>query len=182
MGREFASAAARIDVFEKTMNELFPGAKVTAMDIENLKEPERPLVTRAEFRAPGICRAEAGAIELPALVSPTRYQKIFSPFQQRRFDLQLAPPWSVEWTVHVAIPEGFQLAKLPELNTVESPFGLARISFSREKKNIVVRASFRLNQNRIKAADYPAFRRFLGEVDRILGSRLAFTGDRRAGI
>lgn len=177
----FASAAARRDVFEKTMNELFPGAQVTGMDIENLKEPERPLVTRAEFRAPGVCRAETDAIEVPALVSPPRYQKIFSPFQQRRFDLLLAPPWSVKWVILVTVPKGFRLTKLPALDTVESPFGLARISFKREKNDVVVRASFLLNQNRIKAADYPAFRRFLGEVDRVLGSRLAFTGDRRAG-
>jgi tetratricopeptide (TPR) repeat protein len=178
----FAGAAARGDIFEKTVNELFPGAKVTAMDIENLKNPERPLVTRAEFRAPGICRAEAGAIEMPALVNPTRYQKIFSPFQERRFDLLLAPPWSVEWTVHVTILKGFRPTRLPSPDTVESPFGLAKISFELEKNNIAVRASFRLNQNRIKAADYPAFRRFLGEVDRVLGSRLTLRGDHRAGM
>jgi hypothetical protein len=178
----FAGAAEQKDTFEKTMNELFPGATVTSMDIKNLKTPQRPLVTRAEFLAPAICRAEGSAIELPALVSPTRYQKIFSPFQQRRFDLLLAPPWSVEWTVQVAVPRGFQLAHLPAPAMIESPFGLARISFERKKEEIVVRASFRLNQNRVKASDYPDFRRFLGEVDRVLGTRLAFTGDRRAGI
>jgi len=178
----FAGAAARRDVFEKTMNELFPGAKITSMDIENLKDPQHPLVTRAEFRAPAICRIEADAIEVPALVSPTKYQKIFSPFQQRRFDLLLAPPWSVEWTVQVAVPEGFQPVKLPAPDEVESDFGLARISFRQKEKEIAVRASFLLNQNRIRAADYPAFRRFLGEVDRILGTRLAFVGDRRASL
>jgi tetratricopeptide (TPR) repeat protein len=178
----FAGAAARRDVFEKTMNELFPGAKVTSMDIENLKEPQHPLVTRAEFRAPAICRVEEDTIEVPALVSPTKYQKIFSPFQERRFDLLLAPPWSVEWTVQVAVPGGFQLVKLPAADTVESAFGLARISFERKGEEIAVRASFRLNQNRIKATDYPAFRRFLGEVDGVLGTRLAFVGDRRAGM
>jgi hypothetical protein len=152
------------------------------MDIENLKDPQHPLVTRAEFRAPAICRVEADAIEVPALVSPTRYQKIFSPFQQRRFDLLLAPPWSVEWTVQVTVPEGFQLVKLPAPDTVESPFGSAQISFEQKDDGIAVRAAFRLNQNRIKAADYPAFRSFLGEVDRVLGTQLAFSGDRRAGM
>jgi hypothetical protein len=178
----FAGAAARRDVFEKTMNELFPGAKVTSMDIENLKEPKHPLVTRAEFRAPAVCRVEKGSIEVPALVSPTRYQKIFSPFQERRYDMLLAPPWSVEWTVRVAVPGEFQLAKLPAPDKAESPFGSAKISFEKKEKEVAVRASFRLIQNRIKAADYPAFRRFLGEVDRVLGTRLAFTGDRRAGM
>jgi tetratricopeptide (TPR) repeat protein/transglutaminase-like putative cysteine protease len=178
----FAGAAARRDVFEKIMNELFPGAKVTSMDIENLKEPQHPLVTRAEFRAPAVCRVEEGTIEVPALVSPTKYQKIFSPFQERRFDLLLSPPWSVEWTVQVAVPKGFQLVNLPGADTVESAFGLARISFERKGEEILVRASFRLNQNRIQAADYPAFRRFLGEVDGVLGSRLTFTGDHRAGM
>jgi len=178
----FAGAAARRDVFEKTMNELFPGAQVTSMDIENLKEPQHPLVTLAEFRAPAICRAEQGTIEVPALVSPTKYQKIFSPFRERRFDLLLAPPWSVEWTVQVAAPEGFQLDKLPGAYKAESAFGLARISFERKGEEILVRAVFRLNQNRIKAADYPAFRSFLGEVDGVLGTRLTFIGDRRAGM
>jgi hypothetical protein len=175
----FAGAAARRDVFEKTMNELFPGAKVTSMDIENLKEPQHPLVTSAEFRAPAVCRVEQDTIEVPALVSPTRYQKIFSPFQERRFDLLLASPWSVEWTVLVSAPEGFKLVKLPAPDTVESAFGLARISFERQGAEIAVRASFRLDQNRIKAADYPAFRRFLGEVDRVLGARLVLSGERR---
>jgi len=178
----FAGAAARRDVFEKTMNELFPGAKVTSMDIENLKEPQHPLVTRAEFRAPAICRVEEDTIEVPALVSPTKYQKIFSPFRQRSFDLLLAPPWSVDWTVQVAVPKGLQLVKLPEAETVESAFGFARISFERQGAEIAVRAAFRLNQNRIQAADYPAFRRFLGEVDGVLGTRLTFAGDHRAGM
>jgi tetratricopeptide (TPR) repeat protein len=177
----FAGAAARRDVFEKTMNELFPGAKVSSMDIENLEQPENPLVTRAEFRAPAVCRAEEGAIELPALVSSTRYQKIFSPHQQRRFDLLLAPPWSVEWTVQVAFPKGFQPVGLPAPEKLETPFGSARISFERKEAAIEVRASFRLDQNRIKASDYPAFRRFLGDVDWLLGRRLAFSGADRAG-
>lgn len=178
----FASAAARRDVFEKTMNELFPGARVGSMDIENLEQPEHPLVTRAEFRAPAVSRAEEGVIELPALVSRTRYQKIFSPYQQRRFDLLLAPPWSVEWTVRVGVPRGFSPAEPPAPGAVESPFGSARISFESKEQAIVVRASFRLDRNRIQAGEYPEFRRFLGEVDRVLGSRLTFTGASRAGI
>ena len=79
-------------------------------------------------------------------------------------------------------PRGFRLSKPPAKDTVESAFGQARISFEQKGEEIAVRASFRLNQNRIKAADYPAFRRFLGEVDRVLGTRLLFVGERRAGM
>ncbi len=178
----FASAAARRDVFEKTMNELFPGAQVTSMDIQNLERPEKPLVTRAEFRAPAVCRTEKGVVEVPALVSPTRYQKIFSPHQKRHFDLLLAPPWSVEWAVRVASPEGFRPGGAPAPEKIESPFGSARISFERKEGGIEVRAWFRLEHDRVRAADYPAFRRFLGDVDRMLGRRLAFSGEERAGI
>jgi hypothetical protein len=182
MRAQLSGSATRQAAIEKIMNELFPGAQVSSVKIENLKRPDLELISTAELILPVATGMDGQIIDVPVLGRNTTYQKIFTPFQDRRFDLLLAPPWSVKWSVSISSPPGYRFPELPDGGSLKSSFGSARISYTREKQRVLIRAEFRLTKRRIKATDYPAFRSFLGKVDQLFGRRLRFTRGQRAGF
>jgi tetratricopeptide (TPR) repeat protein len=181
MRAQFIGSSAPKDVFERTMNELFPGSRVDSLDLENLMRPDLPFVTKAKFKVPFMAQRKQKTVDIPALGRNTVYQKIFSPYQKRSHDLVLAPAWTIHWSVTHNLPEGYKLTSLPENGELKTAFGGAKLEFSAKDNEVEVRAEFQIVKNRIAASDYSAFREFLGKVDRFFDRRLVLTGDRHAG-
>lgn len=171
---QLAGSSTRKAAVEKIMNELFPGARVTSLSIDNLQRPDRPLSLSTGLRVTVTSASGTQDVELPVLGRITNYQKIFAPYGQRRHDLLLAPPWSVHWSLTFTPPRGHRTAGLPAGGTVETAFGSARLRVRQEGGQVVVEASFRLDRGRIDASAYTAFRAFLGDVDRLFASRVCF--------
>ncbi|HUT99863.1 MAG TPA: DUF3857 domain-containing protein [Myxococcota bacterium] len=177
----YTGASSVKSAFEKSMNDLFPGARVHKVSVENLLRPDLPLVTRAVFEVPTLGRRVGGGLELPALARNTVYQKIFAAYQSRIHDLVLGPPWSVKWRVVWQAPAGWRVAEIPQGSRVESPFGTAQISFERSSSGLVVSAGLRIERSLVKASDYKAYRDFLGRADRLLERRLVFVNPGAGG-
>jgi cellulose synthase operon protein C len=172
MRAAFIGASSVTSAFEKSMNDLFPGAQVRKVSVDNLLRPDLALITRAVFEVPNLGRSVGGGLEIPALGRHTIYQKIFAAYQSRMHDLMLGPPWSVEWQVVWLMPKGWLVTELPKGGRVESPYGAAHISLERSSEGLVVSAGLRIERSLIKAADYKSYREFLGRADRLLGLRL----------
>jgi tetratricopeptide (TPR) repeat protein len=164
------------DLIEQTIAELFPGANLISSKIENKKQPNLPIVTMAEFTAPKVTKTVNEHIELPIVGKQTRYQTFYAPFQHRNHDLMLSPPWSVIWTTKYKIPKGYQLSNIPVGDEVASAFGKVSVSISTKDDLITVQAKIQITTSRVAAKDYQAFRKFLGQVDRILNKRIRMRG------
>jgi len=87
----------------------------------------------------------------------------------------------VEWRVVWLPPAGWRVAEIPQGGRVESPFGAVQISFERSSSGLVVSAGLRIKRNLIEAADYKAYRNFLGLADRLLGRRLVLLSPAAGG-
>ncbi|MBW1873636.1 MAG: DUF3857 domain-containing protein, partial [Deltaproteobacteria bacterium] len=127
MRAQFIGSLAPKDVFERTMNELFPGSRVDSLDLENLMRPDLPFVTKAKFKVPFMAQRKQKTVDIPALGRNTVYQKIFSPYQKRNHDLVLAPPWTIHWSITHCLPKGYKLTALPENGKLETAFGRAKL-------------------------------------------------------
>ena len=75
-------------------------------------------------------------------------------------------------------PAGFSAPELPPDLNEETPFGRMRISHRIENGKLICRAEVALTQTRIKASDYPAFREFMGHLDRAFSRRLLASASR----
>jgi cellulose synthase operon protein C len=172
---QMTSRTSPKDVFEKTINELFPGAQVLSFNVTNLEQPQLPLITSAEFFAPSLGKTNRGNdLEFPLLGRDTNYQAIFAPLHDRRSDLVMSSPWSVVWSIRWTAPPGHQPVQLPAEQKLQSSFGTAQFKISQKADIISIEGEFQLERNRIKLGEYPAFREFLGQVDHLFGKRLTF--------
>jgi hypothetical protein len=165
------------DALEKTINDIFPGAKVGSSHMENLNRPDLPLISEAHSEVPHLGRLSKSVFLVPVLGKETNYQTVFAPFQTRQQDLLLPPPWLVEWTVRFRPPVGFQLSQAPQPKQIQNTFGHAELSCTVVDDRVEVRASFRLSKIRIAQSEYPDFRTFVNQVDSLFGQKLQFTGD-----
>jgi cellulose synthase operon protein C len=177
MRARFLSQNTPDKLFEKTIYELYPGAKVSAVEFNHLDDPEKPLVVHARFEVPNLGKTSESGLDAPALGRDTSYQQMLSPLYQRRNGLQLGSPWTVQWKVRWILPTCLHLPSAPLAQRIDSPMGSVELSFSSETQGIAVSAEFTLIRNRVHADEYPTFRDFLGNADRLLKQHLRFPGD-----
>jgi len=166
------AAEARADSLARMLREVFPGVRVERIELEELLAPELPLGLRAHLSLPALANPEAGGLELPAIARATRYQAMFAGLEQRRHDLLLGPAWRIRWRVRLTPPPGYALGARPEGGELSSAFGRASLTSSPAGDGLLTEAAFELGTPRIAAGDYPAFRAFLEEADRLLGRRV----------
>jgi tetratricopeptide (TPR) repeat protein/transglutaminase-like putative cysteine protease len=162
------------ETFAAMAEELFPEARAEDVAIDALSQPERPLTIRARLAVPDPGQRLDGGYELPSLGKDTAYQRNLASLQTRRHDLLLGPAWMVRWRIIHQPPSGSVAAEPPAGGRVESPFGRAWLQFERRGDALAVDAGLRLETHRVAAAQYPAFRDFLGRVDRLLSQRVRF--------
>jgi tetratricopeptide (TPR) repeat protein len=171
--RFFGEADVR-GLAEKTLSELFPGIRVSAASVRNIGEPDRPLEIQAEFQSPHLARPSAEGLDAPLLGRETFYQRLYAVLNQRTTDLELGPPWTVEWSVRWEPPPGLRLQTPPGPQRLESPFGRVEIDLQPDGNGARARARFVLSVSRVAKSDYPAFRDFLARADRLLSRNLRF--------
>jgi hypothetical protein len=68
------------------------------------------------------------------------------------------------------------VASLPEPLREETPFGRVRLSYRVEGDQLVCDGEVALTTARVGAEDYPAFRSFLGRVDRGFERKVTLRG------
>ena len=69
------------------------------------------------------------------------------------------------------LPTGWQVASVPETQSLEGPFGRFRLEAVAEAGVVRVRSTLEVARVRVTPADYPRFRAFLAEVDAAIAQR-----------
>jgi len=171
--QSYASPGGRIATFEQSWARSFPGVTVTRLDVSDPRKLEEEVRLGYDLEVPGYADvAEDGSLSF----SPTRASgsmvESFAPLSNRRSDVVLRYPWSTEFRYEIELPAGFDAAALPQAAHVDSSYGSVRVDYAREGRMVVVSGAIQIATSRIKSADYPEFRAFLGKVDALLARKV----------
>lgn len=130
---------------EYAVSRIGPSASVENVTIENLGEPEKPLVYRLEFTVPQYCESTSRRLLLKPNVFANDTKPVFIS-GSRRNDIFFRYAWSEVDTVHVEIPEGF------EFETAGDPVSIAetgdlgsysgKIAFDKGSRTLIYSRAF----------------------------------------
>jgi transglutaminase-like putative cysteine protease len=158
----------RKDDLADLMSWLCPGAVLLGHEVTNPSQPEDPLRITIRFQVPRFTtRAGAKEIVTPYLVRFPGLTRIAA-YSGRRLPVFFDYLFSETSEVHLRLPEGRTLKKVPDDREIKGPGLIAttRHELVREgdRQVLVVRRSVSVGRREFPVADYPALRDFLGAL------------------
>lgn len=167
--RAYASPNGRKASFEQAMARSYPGITVNRLDVSDVTRIEEDVRLEYGLSVPAYAeRRGDGLLAFTPFGEGQSHVEAFAPVSTRRHDLLLRHVWRNEFRHVIELPEGWTARSLPPSASVESPFGVATVQVEEEPGRLIFTGALSLSQPRIRPADYPAFRAFLGEVDGLL--------------
>ncbi len=173
--QHYQTPGERMERYGKVWSGRFPGATLSALDITGTDDRNRPIVVTADVHVPRMAQVGAsGAMTLPVTTREVEFVRAYGRLSTRKLDLVLAYPWQHSESLSFKIPDGWRIGHAPPLRHIETPFGVFDLHFApgADGRSLEVRSAIGINQYRIVAADYTAFRAFLGAVDAALGEHI----------
>jgi tetratricopeptide (TPR) repeat protein len=143
-------------------------SQVEANDLDNIEEPVN---LHVKARSQEIARREGETLSFPA--GPhVHLVRDWATLSDRKLDLRLRAKATTvsDWTLHV--PVGMRVVSAPPVADVKTPFGSVHVTAEVTGSSVHVVTTVTLDQTRIAAHDYQAFRAFCEAGDRALGQRL----------
>ena len=146
---------------ENLARSAFPNVKVTAVEVSDPHDIERPFQTQISASA-------------PAFAAPTPAGLRFSPFGQRQsFVESYAQLSRRSLPERLPLPQRTVIEAEVQLPAQESgPQGAFAIRYAREEGKVSARLELTLNGGLLQPSDYGAFRAFLGRLDAALQRRV----------
>jgi len=167
----YESPADRREKFEKSVAQDLPGAKVLDLQMSDPRDLLSPVRLSFEIEAPRYGVQRGRDLTLVPGGWSTEYGKSLASLSQRRHDLVLNNPFLVRVRETIRLPEGAR-AELPQGGEVKGRFGLASLSLESIEGGVSAELVVRFDVWRVGVKDYPEFRKFCNEADRLLGSRI----------
>jgi hypothetical protein len=173
----YQTAGERMDRYAKVWTGRNPGAHLLSVDMPSIEDRNRPVLVKARATVPRLAEPTAdGGLLLPVGAREADLVRTYARLSQRRSDLVLGYPWQHDEAITYRLPVGQRAAWLPPRRRIDSRFGSFELEVERQGPTIVrTRARLDVTRERVPAAAYPEFRRFLADVDAALGERVVVT-------
>jgi tetratricopeptide (TPR) repeat protein len=166
----FHADATRRQRVQQMLATMLPGTEVTAVDAGNLEDLEKSVSLRVRGHAPQFARRESDGFTFP-LGRREHMVRDYAPLVGRKLDVRLPAQWTTvdEWTVH--LPPAAKVKNAPSPARGSTPFGSYALDVEASGSVLRVKTTIAMTKTRISPAEYPAFRAFCEQVDRVLGQR-----------
>jgi hypothetical protein len=170
--RAYRAAATRKSTFERAWAQSFPGLTVHEVGLSDTSRLDDDVAVDFRMSIPRYSEVlpDGGLRFLPFGTGRT-YQQAYASLAERRFDLVMQGPWVNAFTFRYALPPGYGAELPPDLEE-QTPFGRLRLACRMDGAALLCEGEVALTVARVKADDYPAFRDFLGRVDRAFGRKV----------
>lgn len=167
----FQAQGLRTERLERQMRSLFPGLELSESRFENLDDYNLPVRLRFRAEAPQLAIRDGRLLR----VAPTTLNELVATLARastRRHPLDLGLRSTYVEERRIRLPRGYRIFELPEGGEARSEFGRLIITPRQDGRDVVVRTELVIDRDRIAPDDYPAFRRWVQEADRIVRQRI----------
>jgi tetratricopeptide (TPR) repeat protein/transglutaminase-like putative cysteine protease len=173
--RAYRAEGERVAAFEQAWSRTFPGLKVNQVSLSDLTRLEEDVTMRFSLSVGRYAQAEGPALRFTPFGQGTGYLEAYAPLSVRRFDLIIGDPWSNRFSYRYTLPPGWKVEEVPAPVTIDSPFGRFTVRYQ-TAGGLTAEGEIAFKAARVKAADYPAFRAFVAEVDRAMSRQVKVAG------
>jgi hypothetical protein len=175
----FQAEGTRKDRLERQLSGAYPGLTLEQFAFGSLTDLERDVDLDYRLKAPQVGRVEGDELRVGA-TSLRDLLRDMGVTPTRKFPMDLAVKHAYREERSVRAPNGYAVRTLPAGGEVKSRFGSLRVQNEKRGNGEVVSTSqFDLVVDRVEAADYPEFRRFIEQADEVLRQRIAFARESR---
>ncbi|MEP6653281.1 MAG: hypothetical protein ABJA82_07980, partial [Myxococcales bacterium] len=162
-----------------------------AVDMSGIDDRNHPVTVHARAMVPRIAeRTSDGTLLLMMGTRDADLVRTYARLSSRRLDLVLAYPWQHHEVLRYELPAGYAVTSLPLARHVQSKFGSFDLRVRVQEKydrqddsqgdrlprvppgTVIADARLDVQRDRIPAGDYPAFRKFLADVDAVMAERI----------
>ena len=168
----YQTPGERRERYAKVWNGSRAGARLEAVDMAGVDDPNQPVVVRARALVPHLAQTnERGELLLPSSSRETDLTQTYARLGTRRWPLVLGFPWQHQEELDYRLPDGFRVLRVPTARTLKCAFGSfdLQVQVSPDGRAIKVRSLLWVERDRIAASEYGEFRAFLRDVDNLLG-------------
>ena len=144
---------------------------MTRIEVSDPTALERDVSLRYAVEVPRYAEPANGGLSFTPFGAAATYVQGYAALSARKTDLVLGWASARRFRHEVTLPEGLS-PSLPPPVEEEGPFGSLRVAYRMDGPRLVVEGQVILGTPRIEPKDYPAFRAFLGRVDRALSRRV----------
>lgn len=161
----FASAEARKERVASAFGDLYSGSEVVGVQTPGIGDITTPPRLEVDLRVPEWGNKRDDAVRFRVLGRPSSMASSLAPLSKREHDLVLDVPSTEAYALDYALPSGHRFARVPSAAKIESPLGKFELTVTQTPSGAKVRSELTLRKQRIKPSEYPAFRKFLQQVD-----------------
>ena len=159
---------------EQLARAAFPGVKVTAVEVSDPHDIERPFTARFQASAPGFAATSARGLRFSPFGQQRSYVESYAQLSRRTLPQRLPTPQRLTMTSEVELPRGFS-ATAPEDAAAEAPQGAWSVKYAVADGKLTARLELELKGGIVTPQEYGAFRAFLGRLDRALSRKVETT-------
>jgi len=190
----YQTKGERSDRYGKALSARNPGAQLLSVDMPGIEDRNRPVTVLAHANIPGLAeRTPDKTLRLTLGTHEVDLARTYARLSERKSPLVLGYPWQHDEQIVYQIPPRFEVTHLPASRRIDSPFGHFDLQVRRQEAarpspragakaasggqtggatTVVVTGDLDIERDRVSAAEYPAFRRFLAEVDSAMAERI----------
>ncbi|TMA29017.1 MAG: DUF3857 domain-containing protein [Deltaproteobacteria bacterium] len=156
---------------ENLARSAFPNVKVTAVEVSDPHDIERPFQTQISASAPAFAAPTPAGLRFSPFGQRQSFVESYAQLSRRSLPERLPLPQRTVIEAEVQLPAGWT-AILPEGAQESGPQGAFAIRYAREEGKVSARLELTLNGGLLQPSDYGAFRAFLGRLDAALQRRV----------
>ena len=162
----------RRSTLEESMGRLFPGARVESVSTSDLSRIEDDVEIRFGMSVPKVAQEDGTGLRFPPFGAAPGYVEAYASLSARRNDLDLGAPRNTRFRFTYTLPPGWRVLDKPEPTRAEGKVGEFEVRYREENGALVAEGHVVVAAGRVAAADYPAFRELMIEVDRAFLRRI----------
>ena len=172
MRRTFEPAAERKSRAEEQLSRgLLPNLKITAIDVSDPHDIEKPFDTHVSATANEYAHKAGKGLSFAPFGQKQSFVESYAQLSKRALPQQLPVPQRTVVEAQVELPHGWTAA-IPYGAQEEGPQGTYSVSYQVAGGKVVARMELILKGGTLQPEQYPAFRDFLGRLDAALRQRI----------
>jgi hypothetical protein len=161
----------RVRAEEQLARAAFPNVKVTAVDVSDPHDIEKPFETQITATAAGFAYPKGRGLEFVPFGHRQSFVESYAQLSRRSLPQRLPLAQRTVIESQVELPRGWT-ATLPGSVREDGPQGAYEIAYSIEGGVVTAKLTLTLNGGLLQPVDYGAFRAFLGRLDDALHRRV----------
>lgn len=171
----------RAGALQAMLHDRLPGISVTDAEVQNETDWDQPITISMEGVIPRFATVNGNTLLIPRQIVAKSWLPEMAALGARRTDVLTAPPEIEIEEMHLALPQGYQLAQLPPPSTLDQPFASFQADAALNGSTLTLRSRIETKRSLIPPDQYSAFRSFWAQVDQALGRPLSAQPANRGG-